>query len=163
MRNCESTSVQGRTQAPPADVYLLGILGILAAVLEVAAILFGLLLGRGRGDLFFNVLWVSSGMARSFLRGGFAVYYLVSAVGLLRLRAYGYWMLVGIVALEAATLPLWWLWGRHFVVGTGAEPPGFLWLLIRLVWCALLAGWCFWRRQLFVGHGIGGRSGREDP
>jgi len=149
MVNCESTSARGRIQAPPADVYILGILCILAAVLGVVATLCVLLLGMGRGDLFFNVLWISSDTARSLLRGGFAVYYLISAIGLLRLRAYGYWMLVGIVALEVATLPLWWIFGRHFVVGPGPEPPGFLWLFVRFVWCVLLVGWCFWRRRLF--------------
>jgi hypothetical protein len=106
-------------------------------------------LEAGKGELFFGAIWVNNAWIKGILYTTMIIYDVVEGVGLLRLRAYGYWMFVSMVALDVVCEPLWWVWGRHMVAGPGEAPPGLPMLLFRIALDFLLVCWCVWRYRLF--------------
>lgn len=144
---CQVLRGDGGCGPRPIDVHIVAGLGFLAAMSHFVLVWFK----RGQGEVFLGGLWISSEYWRITSHLAMALYSAVWAVGLERLRPFGYWMLVFQVGVAAAATLAWWEWGRHVGLPATAAPPGAVWLVIRLGWVALLAAWCVWRRRLFRG------------
>ena len=131
----------------PVDVTIVGTLLLLDAIGHVAVIF----VRAGRSELFLGALWISNEHMRIFMHLVMAIYYSTLAVGIFRLRTYGLWMLVGLLVTSAFCIPLWWIWGRHFITTPSApQPAGLGWLLVHAALTCLFGFWCIWRRRLFV-------------
>lgn len=137
-----SSVAKGRTPG----VWLFSMSLLLGGAGEILRII----LEAGKGEVFLGFVWVESANVSALVHGLMAFFCIISAIGLLRLRPFGFWMLLALHVFGAACLLLWWLRGRAVTIAHGGEPAGVLFLAIVTLWYVVVFAWCYTRRANFA-------------
>lgn len=103
-----------------------------------------------KAEVLLGVIWIELPSVLIMFSVGYAVYCAVAAVGVFRVRSYGYWMVVALVATSLVGTLVRCTWGREVAITRGEEPAGFAFLATRLLVYGAYAYWCWARRHMYA-------------